>query len=89
MSSSSLGASDSDDSSDDSDDVNEDVKAESDDVNAEVEVDIVYDRNETNNTDAPSDDLKSIDLTEFPTGNPLVLGAMSIIGILIPLRRRI
>lgn len=61
--------------------------SEDDEVNAEIDVDVVYDRNEpADNNSSQSQD--TIDLSVHETANPLVMGLIAIMGIFLPLRRR-
>lgn len=88
----SASSSDADQGSDDSStDSSSDSDDEDDTVNAEIDVDIIYDRNESagSSEDVPSENSNVIDLTVHPTANPLILGLIAIMGIFLPLRGRI
>ncbi|MBP3791670.1 MAG: hypothetical protein ILA26_06540 [Methanobrevibacter sp.] len=67
--------------------------SEDEDVNTEIDVDVIYDRNVTNDdnasTEVPSKHHNPIDLTVHETSNPIVFGLIAIIGIFLPFRGRI
>lgn len=81
-------SSDADQSSDSSTDSSSDSD-DDDSVNAEIDVDVIYDRNESNASNAPAENHDTVDLTVHETANPLILGLIAIMGIFLPLRRRI
>ena len=80
----------SDDAEQGSDDSSTDSASDSEDdeVNAEIDVDVIYDRSvpADNNSSQGQD---TIDLSVHETANPVVMGLIAIMGIFLPLRRRI